>query len=82
VFRGTIADLLTWITTNNGASRQIYADFFMSVTAIAWNQWSANNPTLTLESNPMLSGGSPLVEVEEPPPLLPPRSARRAGTEA
>jgi hypothetical protein len=64
VFRGSIAEMLTWIATNNGAQRQIYGDFNSTVVAIGWNQWAANNPTLVLPDAPP---GSPAAQEAAPP---------------
>jgi hypothetical protein len=77
LFRGTLAEMFTWIATNNGATRQIYGDFAATTVAIAWNQWAQNNPALALTDPPSVA---PAGEAEPLPPLLPARGQHRAQT--
>jgi hypothetical protein len=69
MFRGTPEECFTFLATNNGARRQLYANFASSALAMAWSQWAANNPTLALKEPPNL--GTPPAP-EEPPPDPPP----------
>jgi hypothetical protein len=49
VVRGSAAaPLFSSLATNNGAHRQLYADFTDPVLIAEWLQWSASNPALAL----------------------------------
>jgi hypothetical protein len=85
LLRGRLPDLLTFITTNNGATRKIYGNFVHPRLAIDYAAWAANNPGLILSGPPVPPSvlAAPAPPAEEPPLLLPSRHARhRAHTEA
>jgi hypothetical protein len=50
--RGDVTWFLNFIAFNNGAQRQLYAVFADASLATAWNQWTRDNPTLTLSAPP------------------------------
>jgi hypothetical protein len=53
LWRGSsAAQLFTQIATNNGAQRQLYADFADGALLTEWQQWAALNPTLALVQPP------------------------------
>ena len=51
IARGTYNEMFQLLATNNGANRPIYAKFADYDLAIAWNQWSRDNP-LALKAPP------------------------------
>jgi hypothetical protein len=51
VARGDAHAMLNFIARNNGANRQVYANFADISLVQAWQQWTVNNP-LALSSQP------------------------------
>jgi hypothetical protein len=51
-FSGTVHQLLDFLATNNGATRQLYGDFLDPVLAVSWTEWAAGNPSLALDMPP------------------------------
>ena len=45
-FIGTFADFLTWLATNNGATRTLSARLGLPTLYNIWNVWARDNPTL------------------------------------
>jgi hypothetical protein len=60
--RGTAEEIFSWIATNNGAKRKVYAAFAASSLAVAWNQWAESNP----------------LALKEPPNVAPPEQPGEA----
>jgi hypothetical protein len=52
MWRGTIAEFFTFIATNNGAERKIFADFSDIGLQVEFNSWVTANPNLGLTEPP------------------------------
>lgn len=68
IIRGTPNAVFTWLATNHGANRQLYANFAATGLAVSWQQWAANNPTRALAVPPNLA---PPTLLEAEPPMMP-----------
>ena len=55
VARCSANELFNFIATNNGANRQLYADFADVNMATAWREWASVNPTLALDAPPNIA---------------------------
>jgi hypothetical protein len=52
IVHGTLHDMFTAMSSNNGASRAIYANFYSYNLAVAWNHWAQDN-SLALTNPPV-----------------------------
>jgi hypothetical protein len=52
MWRGNYASLFTFIATNNGAKRKLYAKLETASLAAAFQSWANANPNLTLATPP------------------------------
>ena len=52
MWRGSIPEFFTWIATNNGATRKLYADFSDAGLAADFNNWRIGNPGMGLTEPP------------------------------
>jgi hypothetical protein len=52
IARGTMAEMLTFIATNNDAKRKIYTNFADTSLITAWREWMSANPALALTEMP------------------------------
>ena len=52
--RGPLEEILSWLATNNGAHRPVYANFANRGLNASWNGWKLANPALALDEPPNL----------------------------
>jgi hypothetical protein len=52
IWRGSIQDFFTWLATNNGVSRQLYANFIHSDLHNGFRAWAERFPALALTEPP------------------------------
>jgi hypothetical protein len=52
IWRGSYQEFFTWLATNNGAARKLYAEFVHPTLIAEWQTWSRLWPALALTVPP------------------------------